>query len=102
MIVRVKIKGHQSMMFGNSYKDWDMQAREFFRIYPEMLEDVLSVEVSKSEWIGWGGLKCCQEGDFQAQLNNEGTQDDEPPCQNPRLYEEMIFHERNDLIEKLG
>jgi hypothetical protein len=89
MIVRVTFSDDRVMLFGNSYKPWDMQLDEYmWRFKPQQ---VLSVESSRSKWVTWGGLKWCPEDKFQNQLNREGCQDGEPDKVNPRQYENMVF-----------
>lgn len=80
-----------TMMFGNSYKDWKTQFKEFLRI--EKPIKIVSVETSKEKWIGWGGLKWCEECDFQEELNREGCQEKEPDNPRPRKYDNMTFQE---------
>jgi hypothetical protein len=46
---------------------------------------------SKSEWIGWGGVKWCLEKDFQKLLNREGWQSGEPDAVAPRVYASFKF-----------
>jgi hypothetical protein len=89
------------MLFGNSYKPWDVQAREFFRINPEMIKDVETIEYSNAEWISWGGLKWCAEDIFQNKLNREGCQDHDPDNKTPRKYDKMIFRQDLRLMRKL-
>lgn len=91
MIVRIKLiaKGQtKTIMFGNSYKNWNEQFREFCYINRPV---VLSAETAKDRWIGWGGLKWCNESVFQHELNREGCQRDEPDNPNPRVYANMNF-----------
>jgi len=76
------------MLFGDSYKPWQMQVDE----YMFKCADIPSkIEYSRSEWIGWGGLKWCLECNFQQELNREGCQDDEPDNASPRRYADMVF-----------
>jgi len=100
MIVKITFTDHEPMLFGNSYKDWDMQAREFFRIYPDLLKTSVSLFVSEESWKGWGGLKWCGESFFQEELNREGCQQNDPNNKDPRIYADMAFHERKDLMDK--
>jgi hypothetical protein len=46
---------------------------------------------SKSEWIGWGGVKWCLEKDFKKLLNREGWQSGEPDAVAPRVYASFKF-----------
>lgn len=73
-IVRVQFdKGHV-MMFGNSYKTWEMQFDEYLWLLKQegALTNVEQVTVSDSEWISFGVLKWCKEERFQHLLNREG------------------------------
>lgn len=86
---------------GNSYKYWWEQAVELiYRTYGDRdhgwrfsdIEDLdIEVEMSRSKWIGWGGLKWCREDIIQKELNREGVQDDEPDNPKPRQYAEFKF-----------
>lgn len=78
-----------TMLFGDSYKDWDTQFEEYCRIYKPIQIKFLST--SQSKWKGWGGLKWCLEKDFQLELNREGCQTRDPDCINPRIYTDMEF-----------
>jgi len=89
------------MLFGNSYKKWHDQMIEYLGRYfcsndkgwnyTEMTGHIIAVEVSKSSWKGWGGLKWCSEENFQQELNREGCQQNDPDNKNPRQYSEMVF-----------
>jgi len=57
------------MLFGDSYKDWWEQLREYCRLHKL---DAPTIEVSKEKWIGYGGLKWCWWGNFQDKLDTEG------------------------------
>lgn len=81
------------MLFGNSYKPWDMQVDEYMHRCAENLQKPIKAEYSHSKWIGWGGLKWCPESEFQHQLNREGCQDGEPDNPYPRGYSQMHFEE---------
>lgn len=97
MIIKVKFKDLETnefftMLFGDSYKTWKEQFREYMQIYKGK---VVPVECSKSlsEWKGFGGLKWCNEDSFQDELNREDVQNGEPDNPNPRQYSEMYFKE---------
>jgi len=93
MILRIKLKSkgeNFTMMFGNSYKNWEEQFREYCFIFKPI--DVLGVETSSEKWIGCGGLKWCNETEFQHELNREGCQQDEADNPEPRKYEYMRFN----------
>lgn len=93
MIVKIILQTEKEiliMMFGNSYENWRDQFREFAVRYK--VKEVLSVYSAPNKWIGWGGLKWCEEKDFQNQLNREGCQQDDPDNPNPRIYSEMCFN----------
>lgn len=97
MIVRIKLRTKEetkTMMFGNSYKNWNEQFRECCSIIKNI--EVLRVETSRDRWIGWGGLKWCNESVFQDELNREGCQQNDPDNPNPRIYANMNF--RNNPI----
>ena len=80
-------------MFGDSYKSWKLQFKEFVRMCKanENPVEPISAYKSNSRWIGWGGLRWCEEEDFQSQLNREGVQRDEVDNPKPRLYSKMKF-----------
>ncbi|MFF2531295.1 spore protein H [Brevibacillus sp. NPDC058079] len=104
LIVKVAFSEDHVVMFGNSYKPWATQLDEYLFIlrrdgnYPS---GVLSVRVSDSPWVKWGGLKWCQESLFQYQLNREGCQDKDPDNPNPRKYSEMVFNENGAVTKKV-
>lgn len=81
------------MMFGNSYKPWEMQYDEY--VWMCMRNgtplQLVKVETSHSKWVSWGGLKWCPEDRFQHQLNREGCQDNELDNPKPREYSKMNF-----------
>ena len=83
------------MLFGDSYKRWQLQFEEYVRIVKARGFSIIPISAwkSKSEWIGWGGLKWCEESSFQEELNREGVQDGEPDNKNPRKYSDMKFVE---------
>jgi hypothetical protein len=102
MIVKIKLKSKDevfTMMFGNSYKDWDEQFKEYCSRFKPI--EVLSVVTSSGKWKGWGGLKWCNENEFQTELNREGCQDKEPDNQNPRKYESMTFTQ-NQIVGNMA
>lgn len=90
--VRVTFSDHV-MMFGNSYKPWEMQYDEYVWMCKRNGTPVqlVNVETSHSKWVSWGGLKWCPEERFQQQLNREGCQDNEPDNPKPRIYNNMNF-----------
>lgn len=93
MIVKLSILTKEDkeivMLFGNSYKNWYTQFREWC-IYrkPKQLNFAQS---SPEKWKSWGGLKWCEESDFQEELNREGCQQNDPDNPNPRQYKNMRF-----------
>jgi hypothetical protein len=94
MIVKIKIKSKENeeytMLFGNSYKKWFTQFEQYARMYSTF--QVLEVSISQAEWKGWGGLKWCNETEFQEELNREGVQQNEPDNPKPRNYSKMEFY----------
>jgi hypothetical protein len=102
MIVKIKLKLRRetfTMMFGNSYKDWDEQFREYCSMFKPV--EVLSVVTSKEKWIGWGGLKWCNENEFQNELNREGCQEKDFDNPNPRDYSSMNF-KQNQMVGNMA
>ena len=92
MIIKIKIKRADkvyTILTGNSDKSWEMQFREYCHNFKPI--EIIQVDVSFEKWIGWGGLKWCDENIFQQELNREGCQEDEPDNPNPRKYENMRF-----------
>lgn len=83
------------MMFGNSYKPWEIQFDEYIWMRRNNGNPVqlINVETSQSKWVSWGGLKWCPEEKFQNQLNREGCQESDVDNPNPRNYSEMNFKE---------
>ena len=103
-IIRLRFSDDWVMMFGNSYKPWEMQLEEYLFILKRdgEFDDYLEVEVSNDAWIGWGGLKWCSEEKFQKQLDREGCQSDEPNNPNPRQYSEMRFYKDASTTRKVN
>ena len=100
MIVRVELNfrdGNHTMLFGDSYKKWHTQFEEYCRQFKPL--DINRVELSISSWKGWGGLKWCNESEFQNELNTEGCQTGEVN-KNPRLYSDMHFEFDNKTFDK--
>lgn len=99
MIVKVLFKiadQERIMLFGNSYKTWREQYEEFFhRRHREFNGQCEPLKVWKSpaRWKEFGGLKWCEEKNFQHELNREDVQGSEPDNPNPRKYSDMIFTE---------
>jgi hypothetical protein len=83
-------------MFGNSYKPWEDQVEEYMRRNAKAIEKPLKVEISRSKFITWGGLKWCSEDDFQQELNREGCQYGEPDNKDPRQYSNMLFENADE------
>lgn len=103
-IVRVRFSESWVMMFGNSYKPWEMQLNEYLIFLKQKGEapTIDGVHVSDSHWISWGGLKWCSEDNFQNQLNREGCQSSDPDNPNPRQYKDMRFYEDSAVTIKVN
>lgn len=65
--VRVTWKNNHQMMFGDSYKRWEQQFKEYCRYHPELGEPVL-FEKSNTLWVSFGGLKWCCFENFESEL----------------------------------
>ena len=91
MIVKIEFNDNLTMLFGNSYKDFDEQLEEYIRINKDLLPHPVIAWQSGSKWIGWGGLKWCSEKGFQKQLDREGCQYGESDNPSPRIYKDMSF-----------
>ncbi len=103
MIVKIKIKTQENeeftMLFGNSYKKWFVQFEQYaFQFLPF---EIVEVSVSKEKWKGWGGLKWCNETEFQYELNREGVQAWEPDNPRPRKFSEMFFYQSKHISDKV-
>ena len=101
MIVRITFSAEHIMLFGDSYKTWDEQFREYWRKFRKELHKPIRVDESKDKWKGWGGMKWCSTEHFQEELNREGCQDNEPDNPNPRQYKDMIFAEDKKVTKKV-
>jgi hypothetical protein len=102
MIVKIKIKTQEdeayTMLFGNSYKKWFTQFEQYARMYAPF--QIIEVSISQSEWKSWGGLKWCNENEFQEELNREGVQSNEPDNPKPRNYSKMFFYQSKHISKK--
>jgi hypothetical protein len=101
MIVRITLieKGKEfTMLFGDSYKKWHVQFQEY--VYRFHVSEVISLQTCNDKWKSWGGLKWCQDIDFQGELNTEGCQSSEPNNPNPRLYSNMVFEDNKKYFNK--
>ncbi|MDQ0255461.1 hypothetical protein J2S74_002843 [Evansella vedderi] len=101
MIVRITFSNNLVMLFGNSYKTWEEQFKDYYLLFKDELPKPENVEVTWSKWISFGGLKWCSHENFQSQLNREGVQGDEPDNPNPRSYAEMNFFENVQAKQKI-
>lgn len=68
MTAKLHLTNGTTMMFGTSYKNWWIQAREYCLKKGLKINDL---EISKTKWIGYGGLKWCRWEDLQAELDEE-------------------------------
>ena len=90
------------MLFGDSYKTWYDQFDEYWWKNKSKLSKPINVEVSKSMWQSWGGLKWCSSEHFQEKLNREGCQtENEPDNPNPRQYKDMKFAYNKRVTKKV-
>ena len=88
-----KANGHiYTMLFGDSYKSWKEQYREYMQGVRDSVRPLFFFK-SSAKWVGWGGLKWCSETNFQEILNREGCQRDEPDNPKPRQYKDFQFQE---------
>lgn len=113
MIVRITFLDKKNnkiiMLFGNSYKTWEMQYTEYLRWVCHKFETyslcrytgIADIEISNESWMRWGGLKWCKVEDFQEELNREGCLN-EGDCDNPypRRYDAMKFYENKKISAK--
>jgi len=102
MIVKIKLKSKNevfTMLFGNSYKNWEAQFREYCSTFKPI--EVISIETSKADWKGWGGLKWCNEAEIQNELNREGCQPDDPDNPKSRIYSDIVFNQ-NKVSENIA
>lgn len=103
-IIRVRFSDDWTMMFGDSYKPWEIQLEEYLSLLKQKgkLNGYLDVSVSNNKWISWGGLKWCSEENFQQQLNREGCQFNDPDNPHPRKYKEMSFYKDGTVTRKVN
>ncbi|WP_064199124.1 hypothetical protein [Brevibacillus brevis] len=103
-IVKITFAPDHIMMFGNSYKPWEMQFEEYLYLLKrdgEYPSEIKEVKISDSPWIKWGGLKWCPEQKFQYLLNREGCQEKDPDNPRPRKYSEMKFYKNGAITKKV-
>lgn len=101
MIVRITLVEKEkefTMLFGDSYKKWHDQFQEY--VYMYHVSEIKSLQTCSDKWKGWGGLKWCQDIDFQDELNTEGCQSNEPNNPNPRIYSKMVFEDNEKCFNK--
>lgn len=102
MTVKIKMKDSKeefTMLFGDSYKSYLVQIKEFFyRVGTKWVEnkpcaeiEIIDIQFSNAKWIGWGGLKWVSEENIQEKYNREGCQSDEPDNPTPRKYSDISF-----------
>jgi hypothetical protein len=103
MIIKIKFLDNDvkqfTMLFGDSYKKWYVQFEEYCRMFKPLV--ILEVHVSQANWKSWGGLKWCNENEFQHELNREGMQSGEPDNPKPRQYAAMDFYYSKHIFKKV-
>ena len=78
MTIKAKFPSGRVMLFGDSYKRWWTQMYEHCR---DIREQPTEIQVSKSKWISFGGLKWCEESRLQYELDEEGEGRSAAVCQ---------------------
>jgi hypothetical protein len=108
VVIQKKDKTKYTILFGTSYKTWLDQIKDYSYRTQKWIGNkrhptykVVSVETSRAAWKSWGGLKWCEEKDFQEELNREGCQKGEPDNPNPRKYSEMKFKKSYYALKKI-
>jgi hypothetical protein len=88
MIVRVTLiidTKAEVILFGDDYKSWQSQLREFCGSAKTKPKEILRFEKSTGK-LGCFGLKSCPEGEYQNELNKENPK-------NPRQYKHFRFQD---------
>jgi len=96
MIIKIQFSSEgeiYTMLFGNSYKKWDVQLREY--LYTFKNTEILKIESCPDKWISFGGLKWCNVDKFQDELNNENLE-------NPRFFKDMKFYFSEKIANKVN
>ena len=115
MIARVtfldKNDKEYKMLFGDSYKTWDAQLKEYIGQHVKWwdsgtimqcdIQSIVKVEISLWDWISFGGLKWCSHETFQQELNREGCQENEPDNLHPRKYSDIESSFDNAFLRKV-
>jgi hypothetical protein len=113
MIVKLKLKDadgkEYTMLFGTSYKSYLDQIKDFFYRFQKWIDgkahptdEILSIETSKSKWKAFGGLKWCEEKQFQQELNREGCHySNDPDNPKPRQYSKMNFSHNRKISNSI-
>ncbi len=70
LIVKATWSYDHVMVFGNSYKKWWVQMREYMST--QQIDYLPEIMVANEPWINFGGLKWCEWNLFQSALNEEG------------------------------
>lgn len=71
LTVKVLFADGAAMLFGNSYRDWDDQLREFCCMW-DAVQVPVSISGSSFPWVAYGGLKWCAPEGLQQSLDEEG------------------------------
>lgn len=69
MTIKATFPDGTVMLFGDSYRRWFDQLREFCHLNGKPRPKVVKCS---APWISFGGLKWCPEADFESALNDEG------------------------------
>jgi len=69
MTIKATFPDGSVMLFGDSYRRWFDQLREFCATYNLPRPNVVKCA---AEWVGYGGLKWCPERALQGELDSEG------------------------------
>lgn len=91
--VKVQFEGGD-VLFGNSYRTWDDQLEEFCarRLDGDKYAIPVSITMSDSPWVSFGGLKWCSPENFQKELDREGA---------GRKVEDFVFSFPTESVLKM-
>ena len=95
MIIQIKFNEDRVMLFGDSYKTWQEQLKEYCYLHKTF--DWEDAWISKQKWIEKGGLKWCSKEDFP-KLLQERENREYKNISFDLVYDDKLIDEINTII----